>query len=99
MLKTSGIFSAFPKGNVTLAQCNVRNAPMSIRVALHHLTQYRYDRPVSLSPHFVRLRPASHCRTPIPAYSLTVRPENHFINWQQDPFGNFLAHLVFPEKT
>ena len=72
---------------------------MSIRVALHHRTQYRYDRPVSLSPHLVRLRPASHCRTPIPAYSLTVRPENHFINWQQDPFGNFLAHLVFPEQT
>ena len=72
---------------------------MAIRVALHHLTQYRYDRLVSLSPHRIRLRPASHCRTPITAYSLTVKPENHFINWQQDPFGNFLAHVVFPEQT
>ena len=72
---------------------------MTIRVALHHLTHYKFDRPVNLSPHEVRLRPAAHCRTPIESYSLTVKPEKHFINWQQDPYGNWLARLVFPEKT
>ena len=72
---------------------------MAIRVALQHITHYRYDRAVSLSPHVVRLRPAAHTRTPIKAYTLRVRPEKHFINWQQDPFGNYLARLVFPEKT
>src|SRR5574337_1649607 len=72
---------------------------MSIRVALSHKTHYRFDRPVSLSPHEIRLRPAPHCRTRIHSYSLNVRPTDHFINWQQDPYGNYLARLVFPERA
>jgi uncharacterized protein (DUF2126 family)/transglutaminase-like putative cysteine protease len=72
---------------------------MAIRVAINHKTEYRYDRLVKLSPHIVRLRPAVHTRTPIHSYSLKVTPEEHFINWQQDPYGNFLARLTFPEKT
>jgi len=72
---------------------------MSIKVALHHRTRYEYDRPVSLSPHEVRLRPAAHTRTPIQSYSLKVLPAKHFMNWQQDPYGNWVARIVFPEKT
>ncbi|MFT4069204.1 DUF2126 domain-containing protein [Paraburkholderia sp.] len=72
---------------------------MSIRVALHHVTHYRYDRLVSLSPQVVRLRPAPHCRTPILSYSMRVEPATHFINWQQDAFANYQARLVFPEQT
>ena len=72
---------------------------MAIRVALHHHTSYRFDRAVSVSPHVIRLRPASHTRTPIHAYSLKIEPAQHFINWMQDPFGNFQARLVFPEKV
>lgn len=72
---------------------------MAIRVAINHKTTYSYDRLVSLSPHIFRLRPAVHSRTNIEAYSFKVTPRDHFINWQQDPFGNYQARVVFPKKT
>ena len=72
---------------------------MAIRIALHHKTVYQYDRPVVLSSQIVRLRPAPHSRTPVISYSLRVEPSDHFINWQQDPQGNFMARLVFQKPT
>ncbi|MGU3433271.1 DUF2126 domain-containing protein [Actinomycetes bacterium M1A6_2h] len=72
---------------------------MGIKVALEHRTSYQFDRFTKVYPHEIRLRPAPHARTPIEAYSLTIEPAEHFVNWQQDVFGNFLARVVFPERT
>src|SRR5262245_5255639 len=72
---------------------------MGTRVSISHKTTYRYDRLVNLGPQLVRLRPAAHSRTKVLAYSLNLAPDPHFVNWLQDPYGNFQARVLFPERV
>jgi transglutaminase-like putative cysteine protease len=77
----------------------INSVYMAIIVAIRHNTYYKYDRLVNMGAHVIRLKPAPHSRSKIHSYSLNIEPKEHFINWQQDSFGNYLARVVMHDKV
>ena len=75
------------------------STPGYTRVAVTHTIEQRFERPVRLSTHWLRLRPAPQTRARITAYSLALHAEPHFLNWVRDPFENHLARLDLPEPA
>ena len=71
---------------------------MSILVSLRHDTRYLYDRPVTLGPHEIRLKPAPAGRTPVLSYTLAVRPARHTLHWYYDAAGNPVARVLFQDQ-
>ena len=72
---------------------------MSSQITLVHRTCYRYDRPVTMGPQTVRLRPMKDCRTPVLSYTLKVEPAGGILGWGQDNNGNETASIHFKEKV
>jgi len=70
-----------------------------MRVSLHHITRYRYDRQVRLGPQIIRLHPAPHYRGHLLRYSMTLEPSGADIQWIPDAFANQTAEVRFPDHT
>ncbi|WP_224371014.1 transglutaminase family protein [Hyalangium versicolor] len=68
-----------------------------MRLLIQHRNTYRYPKPAALGPHLIRLRPAVHARAAIETYGLTVEPSTCQVRWQQDPYGNRVARVTFPQ--
>ena len=74
-------------------------AGAATRVRIEHRTCYAYDRPVHLSPHRIRLRPAASMPARIRDYALSITPEPQSLHWQEDAWRNRVARAVFLEPT
>ncbi|MFT8550349.1 MAG: transglutaminase family protein [Acetobacter okinawensis] len=71
---------------------------MSSHVTLLHRTCYRYDRPVSMGPQTIRLRPMQASRTPIESYGLHISPKGSQLRWERDSCGNDVACVGFSDR-
>ena len=72
---------------------------MAIRVALRHRTTYAFDRPVNVSPHEVRLRPAPHVPHAHPQLFTARRAREAFSELAAGPLRQLGRALVFPERA
>ncbi len=73
---------------------------MSIHAAITHRTSYKYDRPVTLGPQTIRLRPAPHARTADPVLCADrSSPSRISSTGSRTRRATILARVVFPERV
>lgn len=65
---------------------------------IHHSTTYRYNRPVSLRPHQMMLRPRESRELRLRSIDLTITP-SAVVTWAHDVAGNIVATATFHEMT
>jgi len=65
---------------------------------IHHSTTYRYNRPVSLRPHQMMLRPRESRELRLRSIDLTITP-GAVVTWAHDVAGNMVATATFHDMT
>ncbi len=65
-----------------------------IALSIHHKTTYRFNRPVSLWPHRLMLRPRESRELRLISSNMTITPSAS-VSWAQDVFGNAVATASF----
>ena len=69
-----------------------------MHLKITHETRYRYDEPVSLSPHLLYLRPRENSRQRLHHFNLSITPEP-LLSCANDPLDNEIWSTIFPELT
>ena len=73
--------------------------PPRVRIAVDHLTEYRYERPVAFGEHSLYLRPRESHTIHVESFEVTSRPAGK-VRWVRDCFNNVVAVVSFgPEET
>ncbi len=70
---------------------------MSLRLRVDHHTLYRYDQPVSLSPHLVRLFPRTEPGRLVQSLRFTTN-DGASVQYRRDLFDNNFARCFYPDK-
>ncbi|MBD3882908.1 transglutaminase family protein [Phormidium tenue FACHB-886] len=69
-----------------------------MRYQITHTTTYIYDRPVTLAPHFLRLRPRCDVNQKLHAFSLTLDPPPKQLSENVDLDGNAVVKAWFTDE-
>lgn len=75
-------------------RCDKPATPDPMKIAVEHLTEYRYDRPVGFGEHSLYLRPRESQTVHVSSFSLECAPAAK-VRWVRDCFNNVVAVASF----